>query len=119
MQVHRSRIYGVLTGAGGALALAGTIGAISKGLAVVLLTGGGLSRAPEPISSLAVLTGLAVAPACSCIWEISSRSAREANAAFGLRHVVAVFLGLILWAGVVYSYVYPEPEVDPYADYGY
>lgn len=92
---------------------------LSKGAGVVLLIGGGLSRAPEPIGMLSFLTGLAVVPACKRIWEMSSVQAREASAVLRPRHLVATLLGLLLWSAIIASYVFPEPEPDPYADYGY
>ena len=50
----------------------------------------------------------------------SLRSVRtKTNGGFALRHGITVVLGLILWAGVIYDTLYPEPEVDPYANYDY
>lgn len=88
-------------------------------MALLLLMGGVLSLAPEPFASFSLLTRLAVVPACQRIWELSSVQAREANAAFRARHLVVTLLGLLLWSGVIASYVYPEQESDPYGDYGY
>lgn len=90
---------------------------LSKGLAVVFLVVGALWRAPEPWANISTLAGLAVVPACARIWELSSVQAREANAGWKARHVVASFLGLLIWAGLIASYVYPEPEEDPYGYY--
>lgn len=91
---------------------------LNKGLGVVLLIGGGLSRAPDPVGLLSIFTGLAVVPACQRIWELSSAQAREANAGFRARHLVATLLGLLLWAGLITDMVFPEPEPDPYGYYG-
>lgn len=92
---------------------------LSKGWCVAFLVVGALWRAPEPWATLSILAGLAVVPACARIWELSSAGARQANGGFALRHGITVVLGLILWAGVIYDTLYPEPEVDPYANYDY